>query len=287
LNPVNTRSLSVQCLRLTLASLLANFVLVGNSPCAEEPVIPRERHPWAAFRPGSWKLVKVTTETFDKDGKSIGESVTETRTMLLSVDAASYELQIDVTVDVAGKRFPSQSRVTRQGFHGESGGQQATIRHLAPAAIKVAGRTLTAQTAEIEITNKDSRKVTQLHYAAGIQPYVLARRSITFDASGKVLQEAEVETQAVQILRTILGMRRSTWETRTTQKHSAGSVVTDEIHCFDIPGGVVEHTSEELDDKGVVRRRSRLELVNYGIAMADKPLRRRDTPRHTPRKPRR
>lgn len=251
--------------------------------CAGDGVIPRERHPWAAFRPGSWKLVKVTTETVDKDGKTIGASVTETRTMLLSVDADSYELQIDVTVDVAGKRFSSQPRVTRQGFHGEGEGQRAIIRRLGAAALKVAGRDLSAQAAEIEIADEEYRKVTRLEYSGGIHPYVLARRSVTYDAAGKVQQETEVQTRAVQIPRTLLSARRSTWETRTTQKHVAGSVVTDEVHCFDVPGGVVEHTSQEFDDKGVLIRRSKLDLVNYGIATVDKPLQRR----HTPRKSRR
>jgi len=250
--------------------------LAVGASVADEVVIPRERHPWAAFRPGSWKLVKVTTETFDKDGKSLGESVTETRTMLLSVDATSYELQVDVTVDVAGKRFPSQPRVTRHGFHGESDGQPPTIRPMGSVALKIGDRPVTARSAEIETADKDSRRVTQLRYGAGIQPYVLSRRSLIFGADGKLQQETDVETLAVQVPRTVLGMRRNTWETRTTQKQPAGvSVVTDEVHCFDIPGGVIEHTSQEKDEKDVVRRRSKLELVNYGIATADKPLRRR------------
>jgi hypothetical protein len=278
---VKTRSISIQC-RLWTQALLLSCIFVAGS-LADDAIVPRELHPWAAFRPGSWKLVKVTTETFDKDGKSLGESVTETRTMLLSVDAASYELQIHVNVDVAGKRFPSEPRVTRQGFNGENQGQRATVRRLKPAVIEVASRKLTAQTAEIEIADKDSRTVTQLHYAAGIQPYVLSRRSVTFDAAGKIQQEAEVRTQAMHVWRTVLGVRRSTWETRTTQKYVAGSMVTDEVHCFDIPGGVVEHTSQELDDKGVVRRRSKLQLVNYGIAIANEPPRRRHTPRRSKR----
>lgn len=218
----------------------------------------------------------MTTETFDKDGKSLGESVTETRTMLLSVDATSYELQVDVTIDVGGKRLPSLPRVTRQGLHGESGGQQPTIRRLGDVALKIGERALTAKSAEIETTDKDSHKVTQIHYGTGIQPYVVSRRALTFGADGKVQQETYVQTQAVQVPRTVLGMRRSTWETRTTQKHSAGvTVVTDEVHCLEIPGGVIGHTSEEKDDKEAVRRRSKLELVNYGIATVDKPLRRR------------
>jgi hypothetical protein len=279
---VNTRNLPVPRWPWPLVCLLACAVHAGGS-WADEGVIPRERHPWAAFRPGSWKLVKVTTETFDKDGKSLGESVTETRTMLLSVDASSYELQIDVAVDVGGKRFPAQPRVTRQGFHGESEGQRATIRRLGDVSLKIADRALTARSAEVETMEKDTRRVTHVYYGAGIQPYVLSRRSLTFDADGKVKQETDVQTQAVQVARTVLGVRRSTWETRTTQKHSAGSIVTDEVHCFDIPGGVVEHTSEEFDDKGVLLRRSNLSLVNYGIATANKPLRRR----HPPRKSRR
>jgi hypothetical protein len=271
---VNIRFLPVDRGLFSLALPLL-FAILGASVHADDAVIPRNQHPWAAFRPGSWKLVKVTTETFDKEGKSLGESVTETRTMLISVDATSYELQVDVTIDVAGKRFPAQPRVTRQGFQGEGEGQRATVRRLGKVAVKIGDRALTAQSAEIETTDKESRRVTGIYYGAGIQPYVLSRRSLAFDAEGKVDQETNVHTQAVQVPRTVLGVRRNTWETHTTQKYSSGSVITDEIHCFDIPGGVIAHMSQEKDEKEVVRRRSKLELVNYGIAAANKPLRRR------------
>jgi hypothetical protein len=271
---VNTFSLEISGPRCLLAYLcLCAAISVGAG--ADDGIIPENQHPWARFRPGSWKQVKVTTETFDKDGKSLGESVTETYTRLISVDASGYELQTEVTVDIAGKRFPSQPRVTRHGLHGETDGQRATIRRLGPAALKVADQKLTAQSAEIETDDKESRRVTQLRFGAGIVPYVLARRSLTFDKEGKVQQETDVQTLKVQIPRIVLGMRLMTWETRTTQKYAAGTVVTDEVHCLDVPGGVIAHTSQETDDKGVVLRKSKLELVNYGLATAEKPQRRR------------
>jgi hypothetical protein len=253
---------------------VAAALLVAIASGADS-IIPRECHPWAAFGAGSWKLVKVTTETFDKDGKSIGSSVTETRTMLLSVNATSYELQIDVTADVAGKRFASEPRLTRQGFQGEAEGQQAIIHRLEPAKLQIAGRTIEAQSAEIEIAEKDSRRLTRLTYAAGMRPYVLGRHAVVYDATGKVQQETDVQTMKLQVPRTLLGVRRSTWETRTEQKHPAGTIVTNEVHCSDIPGGVVQHTSEEFDEAGKLIRRSKLELVNFGIATPRTPRFRR------------
>jgi hypothetical protein len=249
----------------------------------QECIIPRDRHPWAAFRPGSWKLVKVTAETFDAAGKSTGTSITETRTMLLSVEATRYELQIDVKVDVGGKQFASLPRVTQQGFQGEGEGQKANVRRLAASVLKIGERSLNAQNAEIEVADKESRKVTRISYSGSGHPFVLARQSTTYDATGKVQQEVDVETKAMQAPRTLLGVRRMTWQTRTTQKHAGGRIVTDEVHCFDIPGGVVEHTSEEFDEQGKLLRRSQLELANYGIATAEKPLQRRKQPRKSRR----
>jgi len=251
----------------------AILVILAATACGQERVIPRESHPWARFRPGSWKLVRVTTESFDEAGKPASTSVTETKTMLLSVDATTYELQIDVTVDVAGKKFASEPKVTRQGFQGEGDGQKATVRPLGDRELTIGDRKFTAHTAEIEIGGKDSRKVTWLYYLPGSTPYILARRSMTFDADGKLQQETQVESKKLQAWRTLLGFRRSTWETTTTQKHAAGRIVTDEVHCLDIPGGVVGHTSEEFDEKERLVRRSKLELVNFGVATPDMPLR--------------
>jgi hypothetical protein len=252
-----------------LGSLSLLAALLGTPGRADEAVITRERHPWAVFGQRSWKLVKVTTETFDAEGKSTGTSVTETRSTLVGVDATSYELQIDVTVEVAGKRFASPPRVTRHGLNGEGEGQTAIVRRLGETVLKVGERPFRVQNAEIEVSDKDLRKVTQLSYAGGVQPYVLSRRSVTHDAAGKLQQETIVQTKAIQVPKSVLGARRLTWETTTTQKHPGGTIVTDEVHCFDVPGGVVEHTSVERDDKDKLLRRSKLELVNYGIAAAD------------------
>ena len=67
---------------------------------------------------------------------------------------------------------------------------------------------------------------------------------------------------------------------RTTQNLPHGKKVTVEVHCDDVPGGVVSHSASETDASGRVIRRSTLELINFspptaGIGEAAAPALRR------------
>ena len=52
---------------------------------------------------------------------------------------------------------------------------------------------------------------------------------------------------------------------KTTQKLPLTSKVTLEVHCDEVPGGVVAHWASETDSAGRVLRRSTLELLDYGL----------------------
>jgi hypothetical protein len=268
-----------RCAWLRLAVVAALFLSLGTPAFAAECVIPQYRHPWAAFRPGSWKQVRVTTETLNDAGEVESTTVTETRSMLTAVDADSYSLQIDVTVEVGGKRFAPDTKTTRHGLQGESPGEEVKVRHLADQDLVVAGRAIRVHRAELEIAGSERRRVTRFQYADTSLPYVLARQSTTYNAAGQVQQETTVTTEEVNVPRILLGYRHRTWKTRTEQKHPAGRVVTQEVHAAEVPGGVVQHTSEEFDAAGKLLRRSTLELVNFGVAKEGTDLKKRRSDR--------
>ena len=98
--------------------------LIWFCPCAvfaqaQDVKLARQHHPWARFEPGAWKKVRVVTETLDEAGNVTSTSTTDTTTLLEFVDADTYSLQLEVTVDVAGKRFQTPPQYIEQGYFGE------------------------------------------------------------------------------------------------------------------------------------------------------------------------
>jgi hypothetical protein len=61
---------------------------------------------------------------------------------------------------------------------------------------------------------------------------------------------------------------------RTHETRPSGSHLLLETYCAEIPGGVVAHTSKDIDTNGRLTRRSTLELLEYGIASTEASSRR-------------
>ena len=72
-------------MRIRIAAVVGSLILTmshGALPCAAETATIRKNHPWGRFRPGSWRRVRLVTETFDEQGKLTTTSIARTRTTL-------------------------------------------------------------------------------------------------------------------------------------------------------------------------------------------------------------
>lgn len=231
-----------------------------------DQLVPREHHPWGRFKTGSWKQVRVVTETLDAQGKVTGTSKTETKSTLVDTDESGYTLEVEVTVEVAGKRFSAQPQFVRQGFNGEAEGQRlVSFKRLGPSVCTVNGRMIPSDVRQLVLNGGDQKRTTTVHYAAAVEPYVLKRESSTTDAAGQTtLSQNLVEVVALDMPQKIHGQMKTVSHTKTVNARPSGKTVTLEVHCLDVPGTVVSHTSKELDESDRVVRRSTLELVDYG-----------------------
>ena len=90
-------------------------------------------HPWTHFEVGSWKQVRVVTESLDVQGNVESVNNNDTKTTLTQRESTSYTLKVEVTVEVAGRRFQSEPKAVKQGLHGESLGQPVEITAGGPA----------------------------------------------------------------------------------------------------------------------------------------------------------
>jgi hypothetical protein len=274
--------LIVVTMRNGLSLLLLCLLAAASS--AAEGVIPREHHPWAAFRPGSWKVVQVTSDTLDESGQVIKTSVAETKTTLLAVHESSYELLVETTVDVGGKKFSPEPVILQQGMFGETVGQTLTVRSLPNTRCRLDQQEIPVRATQIEIQEKDQRRVMVLNHSDTCQPHLLQRQTDVYDAQGHLLSQTTSTTHDLNANSTVLGKRCSTWQRRTEQKHTQGSMLLVEKHCSEVPGGVIEHTSEEKDANGKLTRRSTLKLTSYSVATTnDTTVRRRASPRRSRR----
>lgn len=248
--------------------LVVGLALLGSDARGQTVVIPAEHHAWARFAPGSWSKVRKWMEELDETGNVKSASTTETKTTLMAVDGSGCTLQTEVTVEVAGKRFVAQPRQVRVEFDGASTDKRVVLRKVGEKAWDMGGKTVTCAALEATLTSADTRVVSRLDYSDSVPPFVLRRETVTTNADGKqVLEQTVVDVIAVDMPQKVLTELKSAAHTRTLQKQQKGSTFTLEVVCFDVPGGVVAHTSKDLDASGKLVRRSTLELLDYGVAV--------------------
>lgn len=245
---------------------LGPLSLLGDAAAmAADEFEPRLKHPWGSCRPGASKEVRVVSENLDASGQVASRSTTVTRTTLQEVTAHDYALSIKVSVDVGGKKFDSAPQLVRQGFFGEFPGEAVTLRKLGDETLAFQGRNLAMETREVTISGERQRRVMSIACSRVSFPFQFRCSANTLSGDGKTLiATTQMEVVATEIPYRVLGEIRDVAFIRTTQTQPKGSrTVTLEVHCPDIPGGVVAHMSKEMDERGQTLRRSELELVAY------------------------
>ncbi len=230
----------------------------------------RSRHQWGRFRPGAWKRVRIQTETFDERGNSANLSTTETYTVLTEVTDKNYGLRVEVQIDVSGKRFSAQPQVIRQGYYGETDGQEAVVRKVSDSSVSVGGQPIPSKIQEVVIVGSNSKRVMTMHISDQFPMFALKRDCKSTDTDGKQVQyTTAVEVLALDMPHKVLNEIRDAAFIKTVHKQGKNTTVAVEVDCPDVPGGVVSHSLREEDDKGRVIRRSTLELLDYGIGPAN------------------
>jgi hypothetical protein len=232
---------------------------------AQDAGISPQHHPWARFQPGAWKLVRVVTETLDEKGAVASTSTTDTRTILVSVDKDGVTLEVQSTIEVAGKRFEAEPQVLRQGLYGESCTQELRIKPATNGQVVIDGQKISCRVQQLECAGAANSTITNVYYSDTVAPYMLRREATTTDPQGKsLLSETTVEIAALDMPGRVLGEIKSTALVKTIDKHPKGAVTTWAVTSPEVPGGVISHMSKETDASGRLVRRSTLELVSCG-----------------------
>lgn len=231
---------------------------------AEEINSQRQSHAWGRFVKGAWRQVQIVTDSFDERGKLTNSSLTDNKTTIEEITPDRVTLKVEVTVEIAGQKFPSQPQLIKQGFAGENVGQTVMIKPLGGEKLLIDGREMLCESEQIEIIGGVSKEVSLVSYAHRQPPLIVKRKSTTSDAaSGKTTQESLSEVLLIDLPYNVLDEHKNAYCERMVQKNDHGTTTTLSFHVPEVPGEVVFHTSKKLDTQGRLVRRSTLELVAY------------------------
>ena len=165
-NPL-TKAHAVLAIRFWLL-LAAMALLAGGATSlrADDDLILREAHAWGRFQKGSWRQVRILTENFDETGRPTDSSITHNTTTLEEVTPERVTLKVEVTVEVAGQRFPAPSQIVKQGYTGDTLGQTVSVKLLEPETLNVDGHTVHCQTRQVEVVGGVNREVSLISFCA-------------------------------------------------------------------------------------------------------------------------
>jgi hypothetical protein len=239
---------------------------------AQHDALLQQSHAWARFGKGSWRQVRIVTQSFDEQGQPADSSITDNKTTVEEVTPERVTLKVEVTVEVGGQRFPSQPQIVKQGYAGETVGQTISVKPLAGETVSIDGRDVQCKTEQIEIVGGVTREVNLISYSADYVPAILKRKSTMSDAAGtKTMQEATSEVKALDMPRRVLNELepKNAYLVRQEQKNDRGVTTTWAWHVPDVPGEIVDQCSKKVDNQGRMVRRTTLELVGYGVTSMD------------------
>jgi len=235
------------------------------TPARAQEISVKE-HPWGRFQPGAWKVVSVKTETLDEQGLVASTSITETQTTLKEIAEDGVTLEVKVSVEVAGKPFEAEPQTVKQGFHGGLLTSELKVTPLEDSEVTIEGRAIPCKVLRLEFAGPTSKTTTTIYHSPTTAPYVFRRDCVTTDAAGEnVLSESSTRVVALDMPCKVLAEIKPAALVKSTHKHAKGTVTTWAYTSPDVPGGVISHSSKEVDTNGRVVRRSTLRLVGYDL----------------------
>jgi hypothetical protein len=247
---------------MAILGALPGLLGAQEEPAALEPELTVKLHPWGQFLPGAWKVVSVKIRTFDERGEKI--ATTFTQTTLVEIDREGVTLEIAACLDVVGKRFEPEPQTIKQSFFGEPISADTKIHDPEDGQVEIDGRTIPCRVQQIESSGPNGKNLTTIHYSLTVAPYVFKRKTVTIDPAGKRF-ETSMDVTSMETPKEVLGETKDSYAVKIVQENPKGTVTTVASISPEIPGGIIDQNSEEVDKNGRVVRRSELELLAYSV----------------------
>lgn len=254
---------------LTSACLVVLLVATPIAAQTSETALPREHHGWGRFNEGSWKRVQIVSQTLDSAGKVMRRTTTETTSTLSEVSEDGYVLTVETVVNVAGKQLSSSKQVIRRGFFGQSEGQTAEVRRVGSGCVRIGDQEFPSEIRRVVVKGDGAEQVHTVYYSDSVSPYVLRREATVTDPANQTTNsKTQASAIAVNVPNKVLTEVKQTSLVKTVHRDVKGTAETVELHCPEVPGGVVQHVTKEYDLEGRLVRTDTLQLLSYGTVQS-------------------
>lgn len=257
-----------------MAAATLTLLLVPPVPrAAAEELLHREQHAWGKFQPGSWSRVRLVTQSMGANGQVHEETVSHTTTTLESVTEQRVTLRVESVVEVGGRVFEARPQVVTKNWLGRAHASVSVEDAEEDEVLMIGGQSLPTAIYPVTAHDEAMQCEHRLWFHGQQWPYILKREwECRSPENNELLFHARMDTLSLAMPYQVLGETRNVAHVQTVQTWPNGRrMVTIEVHCPDVPGGLVSHTMKQTDKRGHVVRRSVLELVGYQIVMPDAP----------------
>lgn len=248
-----------------IPALALGLAAVCASGTAQEAGVTTRLHPWGQFEPGAWKTDRVVTETLNEQGQVVSTSTTDTKFTLVDIDKDGVTLEIQACIEVAGKRFRAEPQSIKKGVFGEPFAPNLKLKEPVDGQVTIEDQKIPCKVQQLESAGPNSKTVTTVYYSPTVAPYILKRDSVTTNAESK--SETSVEVIALNMPRKFQ-VGRFQGETKigayvkTVQKNEKSTVLTVAFVLPEVPGGIVDYSSKEVDRNDRLVRQTTLELID-------------------------
>ena len=249
--------------------LCYTLLLTASGESAPVPLAANE-HSWGRFLPNSWCIVQTATIS-NIEGRAV-QSTQTVRTILKSVDESGVTLQETETIELGGRIVEKKPQSTKYDFFYEPIQDNVQISHGPPDKMMIDKKVVPCAVRIYEQQASSGLLTTTIWYTPHVYPYVLRVEKIWRstpegeNVKGQIVRQSVMLVQETSALKALRGVRRNrTYSFRTEEKAGNITRITDARCSWDMPGGLLESTTRELDAQGKEIRRSVSRMTNFFV----------------------
>jgi len=227
-------------------------------------------HPWGRFLPNSWCIVR--TVTVSNIENRVVQSTQTTRITLQSVDDTSVTLQESENLELGGRIVEKRPQIVKYDFFNEPIQENVQVRKGSSAKLEIEKnrKVVPCDVRIYEQQSSGGHLTTTVWYTPYVYPYVLRVEKILRSSpdgestGGQIIRHSVMLVQETSALRSLRSNRRNrTYSLQTIEKTGNITRITDARCSWDVPGGLLESTTRELDAQNREIRRSVSQMTNY------------------------
>ena len=254
-----------------MGNIFAGFccavLLMSTGEVAPVP-LAANHHPWGQYTPGSWCIVQTTTVS-NVEGRVVQSSQTLKITLQL-IDESGITLQELETIAVSGKIVEKQPRIVKYDFFQEPIQENVHVNQMLPVKQKIGKNVIPCAIRTYEHRTAGVHLTTTVLYTPHVYPYIIRvektlRSSLNNeDTDGQIVRQSVTLVMETSALKTFRSSRKNrTYTLQTVEKVGNITKITDARCSWDVPGGLLESTTKEIDAQNREVRRSVSRTINY------------------------